>query len=92
MVTFICVCCGQEFEAKKVGMLLCSDECRRTRRRALARQRTNSDAIRERRRTHYIANCDAIRERRHAWWVANRDRIRAQEDAGRRLRKEWRKS
>jgi hypothetical protein len=35
---------------------------------------------------------EANRKRQRAYYAANRERIREQEEAGRKLRKEWRKS
>jgi hypothetical protein len=77
--TCVCVCCGQEFEAKRAGMLLCSDECRR--RRESARAKVYYAANRERIcasvKAYYEANRERVIAKHKAWSAEGRERMRA---------------
>ena len=77
--TCVCVCCVREFAAKRAGMLLCSDECRR--KQESARAKVYYAANRERMlasgKAYYEANRERLIAKHKAWSAAGRERMHA---------------
>jgi hypothetical protein len=75
-----CLVCGKEFEADRLRRVTCgSVECRRKR-------------LSETSRAYYTVNREQAAATDKTYYEKNRERIRTKEEAGRKLRKEWRNS